>query len=187
MRFAERTIELKDGRKCILRAPRPEDAAAMIEFLRAVSEETPYLIRNADEVDFTEQAERELLGNKLDAEREFMMLVEIDGAVAGNCAVMSQGALRRLSHRCAFAIALRKAYWHLGLGSAMMEYALELAEQIGYEQTELDVVEGNDRAKALYEKFGFEVTGKNMRALKYDDGSYRDEYAMVKIFERTTD
>ena len=65
-----------------------------------------------------------------------------------------------------------------------MEYALELAEKMGYEQMELGVVEGNDRAKALYERFGFEVTGKTPRAMKYDDGSYKDEYAMTKVFHR---
>ncbi|MDE7286034.1 MAG: hypothetical protein K2N55_04205 [Lachnospiraceae bacterium] len=53
---------------------------------------------------------------------------------------------------------------------------------MGYEQMELGVVEGNDRAKALYERFGFEATGKTPRALKYDDGSYKDEYTLIKIF-----
>lgn len=44
------------------------------------------------------------------------------------------------------------------------------------------MVDGNNRAKSLYERVGFEETGKNFRALKYDDGSYRDEYRMVKRF-----
>lgn len=63
----------------------------------------------------------------------------------------------------------------------MMDYAFYLAKNMGYEQVELEVVEGNTRAKNLYERFGFRETGKNLRALKYDDGSYRDEYKMVKI------
>ena len=63
----------------------------------------------------------------------------------------------------------------------MMDYAFYLAKKMGYEQVELEVVEGNTRAKNLYERFGFRETGKNLRALKYDDGSYRDEYKMVKI------
>lgn len=64
----------------------------------------------------------------------------------------------------------------------MMEYAFSLAKGMAYEQAELEVVDGNSRAKSLYERFGFQETGKNFRALKYDDGSYRDEYKMVKIF-----
>ena len=69
----------------------------------------------------------------------------------------------------------------LCFGSAMIEYALSLAKKMGYEQAELEVVDGNNRAKSLYERFGFKETGKNFRALKYDDGSYKDEYKMVKI------
>lgn len=181
MHFTEKTIELTDGRECLLRAVQPKDAIDMIEYLRTVSAETPFLLRNADEVTFTEEAERTLLARKLAAEDEFMMLAEIDGAVAGNCGISAKGQVRRQRHRCGFAIALKKDYWHLGLGSAMLDYALALARQIGYEQVELEVVEGNDRAKALYERFGFQVTGKNIRALKFDDGSYRDEYLMIHI------
>ncbi len=182
MNFAEKKIELKNGKEGILRAARQEDAEGMIVFMKTVFGETLFLSRNADEVSFTQEEERKILQGMLDGEDEFMMLVQVGDEIAGNCTVMSKGGQRRVKHRCGFAIALKKEYWHLGLGGFMMEYALELAEKMGYEQMELGVVEGNDRAKALYERFGFEVTGKTPRAMKYDDGSYRDEYAMTKVF-----
>lgn len=181
MIFDKKTINLKDGRTCILRPVEIKDAETMIEYLRIVSSETPFLLRNEDEVTFTVEAEKNLLENKRNAPREIMMVAEVDGIFAENCAIESNGNLRRVSHRCGFAIALKEAYWHLGIASAMMEYAFSLAKEMGYEQAELEVVEGNDRAKKLYERFGFKETGKNFRALKYDDGSYRDEYKMVKI------
>ena len=181
MRFEERVISLKDGRKCTLRSVRKEDAAAMIEYLRTVSGETVFLLRNADEVSYTIEAEGTLLENKQNAPREIMMVAEVDGAVAGNCGIVTYGDLRRVYHRCGFAIALKKAYWGVGLGTAMMEYALSLAEDMGYEQAELQVVDGNTRAKHLYEKMRFVEVGRSLRALKYDDGSYRDEICMVKM------
>ena len=184
MDFAEKKIELKNGKEGILRAARQEDAEGMIALLKTVFGETTFLLRNVDEMSYTQEEERRILQEMLDAESEFMMLVQIEDEIAGNCAVMSKGGQRRVNHRCEFAIALKKEYWHLGLGGFMMEYALELAEKMGYEQMELGVVEGNDRAKALYERFGFEVTGKTPRAMKYDDGSYKDEYAMTKVFHR---
>lgn len=184
MHFSEKHIHLKDGRECTLRAVQPDDAGDMIAYLRTVSGETPFLLRYPDEVTFTEEAEQDLLRHKLDAEDEFMMLAAVDGVVAANCGISSKGWVRRQRHRCGFALSVREAFWHLGLGSAMLSYALELAERIGYEQVELEVVCGNDRAKVLYERFGFEVTGKNVRALKFDDGSYRDEEIMVKLFNK---
>ncbi len=181
MIFEEKRQTLKDGRICILRPVKTDDAKDMIAFLRTVSSETPFLLRNEDEVTFTVEAEEALLNDRRQSPRELMLVAEVDGVIAGNCGILSIGNLRRVSHRCGFAIALKKTFWNLGIGSAMMDYAFCLARSMNYEQMELEVVDGNDRAKRLYERFGFRETGKNIRALKYDDGSYRDEYKMVKL------
>ena len=53
MRFEDKEITLKDGRNCILRPTLPEYAGQMIEYLKKTSAETPDLLRNPDEVDFT--------------------------------------------------------------------------------------------------------------------------------------
>ncbi len=182
MVFEEKKVTLKDGRECTLRSVSREDAADMIEYLRIVSGETIFLLRNADEVTYTIEAEADILEKKRNAPGEIMMVAEADGTVAGNCGIISRGDLRRVRHRCGFAIALKQQYCDAGLGTAMMEYALSLAKDMGYEQVELEVVDGNARAKHLYEKMGFKEIGRVVRSLKYDDGSYRDEICMVKIF-----
>lgn len=181
MKFEPRTITLKDGRICVLRPTHPDDSADMIEYLKITAGETPFLLRNPDEVNYTLEGERELLGNLLENETAVMMVAVVDGRVAGNCSLNGMGNKRRILHRCSLAIALKKEFWNLGIGTAMMKYLEDLARQIGYEQIELEVVDGNDTAKRLYEKCGFVETGKHVRALKYDDGSYRDEYIMSKM------
>lgn len=182
MYFSGKKIKLKDGRICILKTARPEDAAGLIACLRTAFEETPFLLRDADEFRCTVEEEQEFLRKHLENLRSFLMLAEVEGKVAANCGIMPKGTFRRLRHRCDFAISIRKEFWSLGIGSSMTAYALKLAEQMGYEQVELGVVDGNDRAKALYERFGFAVIGKVFRAMKYGDGSYRDEWMMVKVF-----
>ena len=181
MVFDEKTVTLKDGRRCTLRSVGREDAANMIEYLRIVSGESEFLLRNADEVTFTIENEETILENKRANPREIMMVAVVDGIVAGNCGVVSKGMLRRVHHRCGFAIALKQQYCDAGLGTAMMEYAMSLAKDMGYEQVELEVVEGNDRARHLYEKMGFREYGRLPRSLKYDDDTYRDEICMLKI------
>lgn len=181
MKFQPRTLTLQDGRTCILRPTHPDDAAAMIEYMKLTAEETPFLLRYPDEVTFTLEKEREILAGILENETSVMMVAEVDGRVAGNCSLNGMGNKRRVLHRSSLAIALKKEFWNLGIGTAMMQYLEELARQIGYEQIELEVVEGNDTAKRLYEKCGFVETGKHVRALKYDDGTYRDEFIMSKV------
>lgn len=180
MRFEERKFTLKDGRTCTLCSTTPDYAEDMINYLKLTAAETPFLLRNPDEVTYTVEGEKEILAKLLEDDGAFMMLALVDGRVAGNCSITAVGARRKIKHRCSLAIALLKEFWGLGIGTAMMEYMTELAGKMGYEQIELGVIDGNERAKALYEKSGFVETGRYKNAMKYDDGTYRDEIMMWK-------
>lgn len=180
MRFERRKFRLKDGRNCVLRPAVPEDAVEMVDFLKQVSGESPFLLKYPEEWKLSEDKERELLQNLLDNEKDVMMVAEVDGTLAGNCSLNGLGGGRKVSHRCSLAIALKKAYWNFGIGRNMVEYLTELACQAGYGQIELEVVADNDSARALYAKCGFTEMGKCDRGMKYDDGSYRDLIWMGK-------
>ena len=183
MIFEPRTITLKDGRTCTLRPTNPDDAEAMVEYMVRTAGETPYLLRNPDEVSYTAAQEREILTGILNDPGHAMMAGIVDGKVAGNCAICGIGTKRKIRHRCSLAITLYQEYWSLGIGAAMIGYLTELAERIGYEQIDLEVVADNVRAQALYRKCGFEETGRRIRALKFDDGTYHDEILMTKILK----
>ena len=51
MRFPERAVTLKDGRTCLLRPATPDDAPAMIAYMKETAAETEFLLRYPDEVD----------------------------------------------------------------------------------------------------------------------------------------
>ena len=61
----------------------------------------------------------------------------------------------------------------------MMKECIKWCSEKGVEQLELDVVTENKRALLMYENLGFEVYGTKKHALKYGDGTYADEYAMI--------
>ena len=174
-------ITLKDGRTCVLRPTSPEYAEQMIEYMKKTAGETPFLLRYPDEVNYTVEGERELLGRILEDPGQAMMMALVDGQVAGNCSISGHGPKRKVLHRCSMAIALYEEYWGLGIGSAMIGYLAELARQIGFEQMDLEVVADNTRAQALYRKCGFVETGRRLRALKFDDGTYHDELLMTRL------
>ena len=64
----------------------------------------------------------------------------------------------------------------------MLERLIQKIKDCGYEQVELTVVGGNDRAYHLYESLGFKECGRMPNANKYDDGSYSDDIYMVLKF-----
>lgn len=180
MRFPEKEIRLKDGRTCTLRPTAPDLAEQMLEYLKETSAETPWLLRNADEVTYTLEDEKGILSRILDDPSCAMMVAIVDGKVAGNCAINSIGDKRKIRHRCSMGVALYKEYWNLGIGTAMIGYLTELARQIGYGQMDLEVVAENTQAQALYRKCGFTESGRRHHALKFDDGSLHDEILMYK-------
>lgn len=69
----------------------------------------------------------------------------------------------------------------MGIGSAMFREIIEIAEKHrGTEILELEYLEGNERGKALYEKFGFKTVAVKPKICKLRDGTYQDLFYMQK-------
>ena len=180
MKIEPIAIKDKSGRTVILRSAEPEDSLDLIQYLKVTSRETPYLIREPEEITITLESERTFIQDKIDSDRELMLVAFVDGKHAGNCSLMSLAAYKRYRHRCEVAVALYKEYWGCGIGKAMLEKVLDIAVKVGYEQAELEVVADNQKAIALYESLGFVKYGTFPDNMKYADGTYRDAYWMMK-------
>lgn len=174
------TMELKNGKSAIIRNAEPKDAEDLIKCLKTTATETPYLMRNPQEINLTLEEEVEFINGRKEAKGSLLLIGEIDGNHVGNASCMPLGGFERYAHRCSVAIALYQKYWGLGLGKIMLGTVLEKAKEMGYEQAELEVVTTNTNAIALYEKLGFQSYGTQKHSMKYPDGSYADEYLMMK-------
>ena len=65
------------------------------------------------------------------------------------------------------------------------EEMIRLAEsREGVMQIELEFVEGNARARHLYEKMGFRITGVRPNAICLKDGTLLNEYMMIREITR---
>ena len=74
---------------------------------------------------------------------------------------------------------IRRAYWRLGLGTAMLTELVDVAKaRPEVRQVELEFIEGNSRAQALYEKVGFRVVGVHPDAFVLKDGAMKKAYLM---------
>lgn len=175
-------IQRKDklGRGIILRSAEVSDATALIDYLRKTTGETPYLIREPEEITITFEQEKQFIESKINAERELMLVATIDGKHVGNCSLMSIAPYKRYKHRCEIAIALYQEYCGCGIGKVMMQTVLEEAKRLGYEQVELEVISSNKGAIELYKKLGFEKYGSFPNNIKYSDGTYAEAQWMMK-------
>ena len=139
MRYGPVFIKDKFGRDVELRNAEVSDSAEMIKYLKTICGETPYVIRDPDEINLTLEQEQKILQNKIDSEDELLLVALVEDKHVGNCSLMSFGDLRRYRHRCSVAIALYQEYCGLGIGRQMMDTVLRAAKDLGYEQAELEV------------------------------------------------
>ena len=179
MIYREKEIALKDGRTALLRSPLPSDAAAALEYLKVTAGETPYLLRTPEECTMTVDEEERYLSRVGEDPNAAMILCFVDGRLAGNCQLVRKTKAKN-RHRASIGIAIIKEFWGLGIGTAMFEALTDIGRQWDLLQLELEVIEGNERAMALYRKMGFETVSHVPNAIRMPDGSFAKEYLMIK-------
>ena len=69
----------------------------------------------------------------------------------------------------------------LGIGKALLDSLIEFAQHAGYEQIKLNVASDNERAIRLYGRLGFQITGREVHAMKHSEGDYSDFVFMTKF------
>lgn len=179
MIFDEKQIKLKNGQIAVLKSPCVEDAEKMLNYITKACKETEYLLRYPEEWNISVEQEEGWV-NRLRSSPDILAIsCYVDGEVVGNCEVSFRGGMKT-SHRATVAIAILKDYWNLGIGSAMFNELIAAAKQHGTKIMELEFIEGNERGKHLYEKFGFRVVSEKPNAFKLKDGTYRKEFYMQK-------
>ena len=176
---------LKDGRKALIRSPREEDIPGMLDYLYVSSGETEFILRYPEECGrYTAEDEKALFERVNASDNEAMLVCLVEGKVAGNCQVVWKNNIKT-RHRAAVAIALLKEYWNQGIGTRMFQELIRIAESNGnILQMELEFIEGNTRARALYEKMGFRITGVKPNAIRLKDGTLLNEYSMIREVRR---
>ncbi len=167
----------------IIRQPKVNDAKDFVYLINRVNQETQYLLQEPDEIKLTSLKEKKLIRGVLADKRQKWFVAECDGKVVGQISVCGIPGRTRLAHRADIGISVLKDYWHMGIGTALLQNGIDWAKEYGFEQLELSVISCNTRAISLYEKFGFEIVGTIPNAIKYKDGSYADEYKMVKVLK----
>ena len=176
---------LKDGRKAVIRSPRDEDIPGTLEYLYNTARETEFVLRYPEECDkYTAEGEKAFFDRVNSADNEAMLVCLVDGKIAGNCQIVwSKGIKTR--HRANIGIAILRDYWNQGIGTTLMRELIRIAEQNeNILQMELDFIEGNSRARALYEKMGFRISGVKPDAIRLKDGTLLNEYSMVRKIKR---
>lgn len=153
----------------VIRRATPADADDFVETMWSVGGEG--WIATEPPFDRVERADRfrEFCADDTKAN----LVAEIDGVAIGNLGLHPSG-----DGLLGLGMTIREGFRGQGIGSALMEATLEWARSTEAHKIELQVWPDNERAIALYEKFGFEREGYLRSHYRRKDGSLRDAVVM---------
>ena len=113
-------------------------------------------------------------------EARYPFLVATEGSIVVGWCDVGRREREGFRHTAELGMGLRAKVRGRGLGSRLLRRIIALSRRCGIEKLELQVYASNVPARGLYQKFGFKVEGRRVRARKLD-GRY-DDIVLMGLF-----
>ena len=159
----------------IIRELRESDAAALLHYCKIIGGESHNLTFGSEGIGMTLEEEQKFIRDTIHHPLNRQWAAIVNHEIAGFCD-LHIASKPRMAHRAGFGISVRKAFWHRGIATALMREMMDYARsQPAIWIIAIEVVEDNDRAIALYERFGIKKVGylqKFFRIDKQEFGAY---------------
>ena len=157
-----------------IRAARQEDLSGIVGAMRQVVEEMTYIEAEtvADELDH-----ENVLLRRNEYESRLFFVATVDNEVVG-WAHLHLPNLEKLSHTAELTVGVLEEYRGLGVGSQLLDRALEWAQSQGHEKVYQTVPSSNEAAIEFFEDRGWIVEAVREDHYKLED-EYIDEVMMA--------
>jgi putative acetyltransferase len=158
-----------------IRHAEPEDYEALYRIFSA-----PKAIRGTLQVPFPS---RERWRQRLTESQQGLisLVASVDDQVVGSLTLRTFPSRPRRRHVGSIGMGVRDDWHNQGVGTALMEAAIDLADNwLNLTRLELTVFTDNAAAVHLYEKHGFEIEGR-LDHYAFREGKYADCFAMARL------
>ncbi len=154
------------------------DRVVLQKNIQSVCDENIYLMTN--EFIITEEWQR-ILENAVDEQNRRLLLVsEINGKAVGHLRLFPEWFGPKGSHVGQIGMALIKEFRNQGIGSELLNYAINWAKFVGLKKLTASIFASNERALNLFEKFSFIQEGRKVKQF-FVDGGYIDEILYARF------
>jgi len=173
---------LNNGEALLIRQALPEDAAAIIAYVKQIADETHFLTFGSDEFLITVEQEAALLKNYAETENRIFLVALLDDQIVGILNIFASHK-KRLQHIGELGMSVAKQHWNKGIASCLLEEAFAWAKNNQViRKIELGVQADNLAAIHVYAKLGFKQEGRQSRG-SLINGKFFDVVLMGKEFD----
>ncbi len=158
----------------------PGDGAAMVEYINAAAGETDFFSFGQDEYYHSAEQEAAHVTDVHSNGKGVILLAKhvVTGEIMAQGKAVTHG--RRGAHVFEIALSVRKAFWRMGIGKALMLKLEVDSRPLGAEKLSLGVDATNAAAVSLYEALGYVREGVLVKGAK-KFGKYVDIVVMGKF------
>jgi RimJ/RimL family protein N-acetyltransferase len=158
-----------------LRKVEPEDFEAIKAVYESIAAEGRWI---GAELPVDWEARRPIWEAAWTDPRWFVLLALVDGEPVGWASAEHDHA-----GRVGVGMGIVDGYRSMGIGTQLLAAVIGWAKHRGAHKVVLEVWPHNDRARGLYEKFGFQVEGHHPRHWRRNDGSLWDSVSMGLVLD----
>lgn len=154
-----------------IRSAKETDALNLSEVRLQTDGETENLDRERGESYIDELGFKQIIKEDTESDHNLFLVAEVDERIIGfsRCAGNN---LKRTSHKVEFGVCVLKEFWGYGVGQNLLKESIDWADSNDIRKMNLSVLETNEKAIKLYEKYGFEVEGTLKNDKLLSDGKY---------------
>lgn len=164
-----------------IRKATASDAEEILEYCKQIGGESDNLTFGTEGVSYTVEEESAYLESVRCSDRQLFLVAVKDGKIVGT-ASLATFAKPRLAHRGELALSIKKEMWGNHIGTRLLEELLHFARNTAkVEILSLEVRSDNERAIALYKKFGFQKLGTFQGFLKIDGEDISCDLMRLKL------
>ncbi|MDE1852489.1 MAG: GNAT family N-acetyltransferase [Thaumarchaeota archaeon] len=165
----------KDGRKIVIRRVARKDLGSMANHWQSLADERRYIA-----TEHVSPEQKAVWERSLSDPNMLWVRADIGGRLVGSLSLGRYGNLKKTRHIRNLGMGVVKEFREMGVGSALMDYAIKWADSKELKKVVLSVFSTNNAAIELYEKFGFVREGVRRKQFLID-GKFVDEVMMGRL------
>lgn len=167
----------------ILREALPTDGTAVQKAMKEMAGETDFLTLTTSDLSLPEALMANQLEDLYHSDNNLLLLALAGEDIIGIASVRGD-SYPSIQHVGEVGVCIYKEYWGLGLGQLLIGEVINWAQETGLvKRLELKVQVRNERACHLYQKFGFNIEGRQHRAVLSSDQTWEDVYGMALLID----